>query len=124
MAPFPLLLAALLPFSPLPPPTDLVPASAIVLTVTDNANRVLRTVDLQCEPAGGTHPHAQSACDSLDRVDGHIAAHSDGNPICTLVYDPVRATATGTWRGQPRKFDQTFSNACVMHGRTGDVFQF
>ncbi|WNV90509.1 SSI family serine proteinase inhibitor [Umezawaea sp. Da 62-37] len=124
MAPLPLLLAALLPFSTLPPPADLVPASAIVLSVTDGVNRVLRTVDLQCEPVGGTHPRAQAACDSLDRVDGHIGAQSDGNPICTLVYDPVRATATGTWHGQPRKFDQTFSNTCVMHGRTGDVFQF
>ncbi len=116
MAPLPLLLAALLPFTTVP--------STIVLTISDSTNRALRTVDLLCDPAGGTHPHAQSACDALQRVDGHIGTHPQGNPICPLVYDPVHATATGTWHGQPRKYDQTFSNTCVMHGRTGAIFQF
>lgn len=60
-----------------------------------------------------------------------VPAH--GNPamvsypsgvFCSRVYDPVRATATGVWNGRYVRFEQTYSNPCMMRRATGPVFWF
>jgi hypothetical protein len=130
MAPLPLLagLAALIPFTvpgfAPPPGADQIPSSTLVLATTQDGE-VTRTANLYCEPAGGTHPQAQVACDELAHSDGHVEAVEDLPDVaCTFEYRPVRVTAIGTWRGEERSFDHTFPNACAMRVDTGTVFQF
>ena len=117
MAPLPLFaaIAALIPaFS--------TPESSFVLSVQRGDS--FQFSNLTCEPAGGPHPKAAEACAALSDVDGQFAGLSTGQALCTLEYDPVRVTASGTWRGETRSFDAEFPNACVMRAETGPVFDF
>jgi Subtilisin inhibitor-like len=41
-----------------------------------------------------------------------------------MIYQPVTAKATGTWRGQPIDFSQTYPNRCTLESETGSVFKF
>jgi len=117
MAPLPLFaaIAALIPaFS--------APESSFVLSV-QRADSTLFS-NLTCEPAGGLHPKANEACLALSGVDGQFDGLSTGQGLCTLEYDPVRVTASGTWRGETRSFEAEFPNPCVMRAQTGPVFDF
>lgn len=84
------------------------------------------SVQLTCEPAGGTHPNAISACEEL------LAAHGDldGLPgddeqtACTMVYQPVIAVAEGTWRGEPVAWESEYGNSCALRTAIGTVFLF
>ena len=83
--------------------------TSLSVDVSDGKHSVSFTVT--CDPAGGTHPHPQSACDFL------ALAHKWGQdpfaPVpadqaCAQVYGgPLTATVTGTWLGKP--VDATFS---------------
>ena len=39
-----------------------------------------------------------------------------------MISAPVTARAQGEWNGRPVDYAETFSNGCVMAGRTGSVF--
>ncbi|MEV7136737.1 SSI family serine proteinase inhibitor [Streptomyces tauricus] len=61
--------------------------------------------ELDCHPAGGSHPNAQAACDYLDR---HTSwgkspfAPAQERGMCTMQYGgPATAHVTGTWAGRP-----------------------
>ncbi|MEO6088581.1 MAG: SSI family serine proteinase inhibitor [Umezawaea sp.] len=130
MSPLPLLavFAAALPFLPaadIAPPlgSELVPSSTIVLTKS-TSDAGVRSVDLHCEPTGGKHPNARSACEDLLLSDGHVQAVRHTDSFCTLEYRPVHVTAIGSWRGEHRSYDHVYSNACAMRVATGSVFQF
>ncbi|XVS63586.1 SSI family serine proteinase inhibitor [Actinosynnema sp. CA-299493] len=117
MAPLPLFaaIAALIPaFS--------APESTFVLSV-QHGESILYS-HLTCEPAGGLHPRADEACLALSDVDGQVGGLATGQGLCTLEHDPVRVTASGTWRGETRSFQAEFSNPCVMLAETGPVFDF
>ncbi|MFE2276866.1 SSI family serine proteinase inhibitor [Streptomyces sp. NPDC059454] len=77
---------------------------------------------LRCDPPRG-HRHAADACAELAAADGRIA---DIPPregvVCPMIYAPVTAHASGTWRGRSVDYTQTFPNACTMSARTGSVF--
>ena len=48
-----------------------------------------------------------------------------GNPgICPFIFAPQTATANGEWRGHVVRFQQTYSNSCVLHRATTPVFDF
>ncbi|MCI2419366.1 SSI family serine proteinase inhibitor [Saccharopolyspora sp. K220] len=97
--------------------------STITLTVTEL--RGSRTVTLNCDPAGGNHPRATTACDELRRVDGNPARMDLGKSmICTKESRQVRATGAGAWRGQQVDFDVKAANPCELKARTGAVFDF
>lgn len=109
-------------------------ATALVLTVSPTSVGVGVDVEnvqlpkvalLLCDPAGGTHPDAAAACDDIDAANGDFNA-LPGVPdtICTFIYAPVTATATGLWHGMPVTFQKTYSNACVLQAETGPVFSF
>ncbi|MGP4020422.1 SSI family serine proteinase inhibitor [Saccharopolyspora sp. 5N708] len=83
-----------------------------------------RAALLTCEPAGGSHPHASAACQTLDAVNGDFNLLSGGHSMCPLVYKPVKLTAKGNWHGRPVTFEKTFSNDCVAEAATGKVFAF
>ncbi len=94
----------------------------LALTVTGrDSGMKIRT--LHCGPDGGTHPSASTACAQLSQVNGEIG-QLETNPgmMCTLEYDPVTATARGTWDGKLVDYHETFPNKCAMWSYTGKVF--
>ncbi|GAB1694556.1 SSI family serine proteinase inhibitor [Krasilnikovia sp. M28-CT-15] len=106
-------------------PTAPASDSALVLAVlpADHSGVPPRLATLECDPDGGSHAAAGSACDDLRMVDGDIAALAEDG-ICTREYQPVTAIAVGTWEGNPVAYRETFSNRCLLLHATGDVFDF
>ncbi|MEU1185100.1 SSI family serine proteinase inhibitor [Streptomyces sp. NPDC005820] len=77
---------------------------------------------LLCGPPQG-HRRAAEACDQLTAANGDLhALPAAQDTICTLVYAPVTAHASGQWNGKAVAYTQTFANACEMEARTGAVF--
>lgn len=104
------------------------PVADLTLALHDGesaAGPVLAEVTLMCDPAGGTHPHAGAACESLDRVDGNVAELPPvAGVACTDIFAPVTAEAKGEYRGEPVRFVHTYSNRCEAQRGTDDVFAF
>ena len=84
------------------------------------------TVVLQCDPTGGTHPKAEEACADVSKAGGNLAQMpAAAKPqACFMIYAPVTVTAQGKWQGQPVRFTKKYPNTCVMHDKTGSVFDF
>lgn len=80
------------------------------LTVTITAGADARDWTVTCDPAGGTHPRPESACDFLElarRWGQDPFAPVPGDAVCSQQYGgPQVATVRGTWRGRP--VDATF----------------
>ncbi|WP_326766718.1 subtilase-type protease inhibitor [Streptomyces sp. NBC_01591] len=74
--------------------------------------------ELECGPAGGSHPAAQEACGRLDELTGKGTdpfAPVPKDAVCTMQFGgPATARVTGTWQG--RNIDTTFSqnNGCEI----------
>lgn len=85
-----------------------------------------KTVELQCDPEGGTHPNPTEACAELLAVQGDFTALPANQQLtnCTMEYRPVIAVADGTWNGEPVAWEHEFSNHCTMGSATGTVFRF
>jgi hypothetical protein len=99
--------------------------SHLNLSVTATDPAAPHTVVLDCDPVGGTHPAAADACADLSTANGHFdAIHEQQAHPCPMIYQPVTAKATGTWRGQPIDFSQTYPNRCTLGSETGSVFTF
>ncbi|KOV77071.1 SSI family serine proteinase inhibitor [Nocardia sp. NRRL S-836] len=105
------------------PLAALLPAAGVVLSVQPEMG-TLSTTQLQCEPAGGPHKHAQEACDQLMPVDGDFRKLDDTGALCTMELNPTKATLRGKWRNKRIDFQQVYSNPCVMRASTGKVFDF
>ncbi|MFF3541237.1 SSI family serine proteinase inhibitor [Streptomyces platensis] len=96
----------------------------LVLTMSGAGNTWTRGVRLSCPDIHRRHPHAGAACDALTWARGDLDALPGEPHTCTREYDPVTATATGTWRGVPVNWRKVFPNACTMDSATGAVFRF
>jgi hypothetical protein len=100
------------------------PSTALVLTIRV-AGQPMAAATLRCAPAGGSHRNASDACRAVDAAKGRL---DDLKPqvgvLCTALYQPATATATGTWRGTVVRYRKTFSNTCVLTADTGPVFRF
>jgi hypothetical protein len=85
-----------------------------------------KAVQLECDPPGGTHPNAMSACMALHHAYGDFTAlaHQQSPTSCTLEYRPVVAKAYGSWHGKPVHWTQEFGNDCALRSATGTVFRF
>ncbi|MFE7395370.1 SSI family serine proteinase inhibitor [Streptomyces sp. NPDC057557] len=103
-----------------------VPDRGLLLTVSGSEDTWIRGVALFCPPAPDAHhPHAADACAAIDRAEGDLDALPGSPRLCIVEgYDPVTATATGTWDGRPVSWQRTFPDACVMDAVTGPVFRF
>ncbi|GGX79326.1 SSI family serine proteinase inhibitor [Streptomyces fructofermentans] len=93
------------PASFVPPPvSDADDADHLTVTVS-GAGAADGRYELDCHPAGGSHPDARAACEQLDRRtswgrDPFAPASRDG--LCTMQYGgPATARVTGTWAGRP-----------------------
>ncbi|MFW6695212.1 SSI family serine proteinase inhibitor [Streptomyces sp. MAR4 CNX-425] len=111
---------------PLPEPFD---ATHLRLTTTyvNSADRAKAAFTyLNCDPAGGSHPAAESACTDLAAVDGRFEELGDKEGVCTMQYEPVELRATGTWHGEPVDYvSEVFANPCTADLATGgNVFHF
>lgn len=109
---------------PLPEPFE---ATHLRLTTTFVSDRARGGFTyLNCDPAGGTHPAAESACTDLTRVDGRFEELTDKQGACTMQYNPVELHATGTWRGKPVDYvSEVYPNPCAADLATGgNVFNF
>ncbi|MEU1409793.1 SSI family serine proteinase inhibitor [Streptomyces sp. NPDC005728] len=97
----------------------------LLLTVSGSTNTWIRGVRLNCPPASNaTHPHAPEACSALAEAQGDFDALSGDPKSCSPKYDPVTASATGTYRGRRVAWHGTFGNACALDAATGPVFRF
>lgn len=81
-------------------------------------------VTLECDPAGGNHPHAARACAALEEADGDFANLPKQQTLCPLIYDPVTATASGSWHGRPVMAHREYPNRCAANADSGGVFGF
>jgi hypothetical protein len=64
------------------------------------------------EPAEGTHPAAQEACDHLSELDDPFAPIPDDR-VCSEQYGgPQTATVTGRWAGRPVDLDLSRVDGC------------
>lgn len=95
----------------------------LYLTVTqgDARSSDTRGTMLLCDPPQG-HGKAAEACAALEAANGDLAVLPPRNTYCPMHYAPVTARAQGQWNGRPVDYTETFSNGCVMAGRTGSVF--
>jgi hypothetical protein len=82
-------------------------------------------VTLHCDPASGTHPHAEATCRALLAAGGDITKVV-GQPdiLCPDIYDPVTATASGRYQGAQVIFQRTYSNHCKLDTKTAPLFDF
>ncbi|WP_329092049.1 MULTISPECIES: SSI family serine proteinase inhibitor [unclassified Streptosporangium] len=95
------------------------------LTLTVSRPGGVRTVWLGCGPTSGTHPRGEEACALLIRAQGDPARVGPLSwAACPQRYDPVAASATGTWNGRPIRYQRTFSNQCELRAETGVIFSF
>lgn len=84
-----------------------------------------KVVTLTCDPDGGSHPKPAKACGSLRAAGGDFKRlRPDPTILCTFDYQPVKAYATGQWRGRPVTFSHTYSNRCLAAVESGHVFDF
>lgn len=101
-----------------------IPSSTIQLTMQEENQQEADVTTLTCEPSGGTHPEADTACDALLNADGDFAQLPVESRACTLQYAPVTVHASGTWQGEPIHFQHTYANRCAATSETGGVFNF
>jgi hypothetical protein len=101
------------------------PDTSLTLTVAV-ADGSAESVELACDPPGGTHPNARRACTELHAAQGDFDALSDHQEpsFCTMEYQPVTAVAKGTWHGEPVRWTREFGNNCSLRSATGTVFLF
>ncbi|MEV6182538.1 SSI family serine proteinase inhibitor [Streptomyces sp. NPDC052016] len=104
-------------------PRSALPGNWLGITVTEGEARsgVTRGILLLCDPPQG-HARAAEACADLTAAGGDIGAISPKGGICSLVYAPVTAQASGKWNGRLVEYTKTFANPCVMRAETGAVF--
>src|ERR1700709_452507 len=71
------------------------------LTISVKSADGKHTATLRCDPARGSHPHAEDACTALEMAHGKInkLPPREQFAACPMIYMPVTAKATGIWRG-------------------------
>ncbi|MER5473747.1 SSI family serine proteinase inhibitor [Streptomyces sp. NPDC002935] len=76
------------------------------------------TFELECHPAGGSHPDAAEACDRLDRMTTwgkDTFAPVPPDTLCTMQYGgPATAHVTGTWAGRTVDARYDRSDGCEI----------
>ncbi|NBE55809.1 SSI family serine proteinase inhibitor [Streptomyces boluensis] len=108
--------------------------SGLFLTVSGSERTWIRGVELHCDPQpvpprpkaamAPPHPRAEASCALLDDVHGDLDALPERPMPCTMQYDPVTVTASGTHRGRAVSWHRTFPNQCALNARTGPLFDF
>ncbi|WP_329315714.1 SSI family serine proteinase inhibitor [Streptomyces sp. NBC_01262] len=83
----------------------------LTVTVDDGAGHAAM-YELECHPAGGTHPDPQAACERLDALGGPVGPAPRGQ-MCTMIYGgPETATVVGSWAGEEVDARYSRTNGC------------
>jgi len=99
------------------------PETFLVLGVSGDGHS--QFVTLHCDPASGTHPHAEASCGTLLAAGGDInKVIGQPDTLCPDIYDPVTATASGRYQGAQLIFHRTHPNHCQLDTKTAPLFQF
>lgn len=102
-------------------------ASNLLLTVSTDRfapDQSLRTTVLECNPSGGTHPHATAACAQLNQAAGDFDRLPTRQEFCPMIYQPITASAHGVFGTRRIDFQQQYPNRCTLDRNTGQVFDF
>jgi len=99
------------------------PGSKLTLSYLAEAGYAA-AVKITCEPAGGAHPEVAEACATLARTGADPSKITPEPTMCILVYSPITAEISGTWRGTPVAWKRTYGNVCEMRRATGALFRF
>jgi hypothetical protein len=99
------------------------PASRLELSYMADAGYA-SAVKLDCDPAGGAHPTPAKACNELKRVGGKPGHLKPAHTMCMMIYAPITAGITGTWKGKKITWTKQFGNSCEMTRATGVLFKF
>lgn len=81
------------------------PRASLTITVLNGPDKKIRHWTLQCDPAGGTHPHAAQACGALLALKNPFAPIRAGQECPMILASSRRVTFAGTWFGA--KVDRT-----------------
>ncbi|MBU2665660.1 serine protease [Actinoplanes bogorensis] len=119
------MLPILLALSLLNPPYGSPPraVSDLKLSYTADSGSAV-TVTLTCNPPAGGHPTPAAACAQLAKAGGNPDRIKPADSVCYLLYKPVTAEITGTWRGRDIAWTHRFGNSCEMQRDTGVLFRF
>ena len=78
------------------------PGDTDLTIVINDGSGSTKTWRLTCNPAGGTHPDPQAACQALEANGAAALPPVPKDKACTQIYGgPETATISGTWKGQP-----------------------
>jgi hypothetical protein len=99
------------------------PQNTLTLSYLADAGFAM-AVKLTCDPVGGGHPQAAEACATLDRIDADPGRIKRTTNACVLLYSPVTAQLTGSWKGRTVAWTHRFGNTCEMRRATGVLFRF
>jgi hypothetical protein len=92
-----------------PPSTN---GDDLVIVAEDGRGATVRW-RLTCDPPGGDHPDAQSACDVLERIGERALPQVAKDKLCSQVYSgPEKASVTGTWKGRAVRATFSRNNSC------------
>lgn len=91
----------------------------LTVTVSESGNPAANgTFELECDPAGGTHPEAQRACDLLDeaeRAGENPFVPTSEHAMCTQqAGGPAAARVQGTWQGEDVDAHFSRANGCEI----------
>ncbi|TDC11236.1 hypothetical protein E1265_30095 [Streptomyces sp. 8K308] len=90
------------------------PTHQLVITVADATEETNGTHTLTCDPAGGDHPEADAACETLLASEQPFETTDEGT-LCTYMYGgPAHATVEGVWEGESVSTEFTRSDGCEI----------
>lgn len=70
---------------------------------------------LTCDPAGGSHPDPEAACDTLAELDPKVFEPVPPDAACTMIYGgPQTAQVTGQWNGESVDAQFSRENGCEI----------
>jgi hypothetical protein len=101
------------------------PIGSFQFSIVYHSGKPAKSVTLTCLPTGGSHPDRMAACMNLMLVNGEVASIPPSASACFHYYDPVTASASGTWNGRPVTYSARFTNeSCARIATGGHVFNF
>jgi Subtilisin inhibitor-like len=90
--------------------------TSLKVTVLAEPGVAAQSWTLTCDPPGGTHPQAGSACAQLaaySATSGDPFAETPPGVMCSMIYGgDQKATVTGTYRGKPVNTRFSRTNGC------------
>jgi hypothetical protein len=90
------------------------PATSLTIVFREAPGAATRTVTLECDPAGGTHPDPAAACAALAALE-HPFAPTPKDRACTELYGgPQTATVEGRLDGGPVSTSFARTNGCEI----------